>query len=300
MKFLSSAIEDVVFRLSMRAHRPDNASPLSHREATFSVEAYDDWRCGELSAQFRGEFDVGLIRGKRVLDFGCGSGDLSFFAADAGAAGVVGIDLSSDLIDRAEARRTGVPSGDIIRFARELKTDSISLPDASVDVILCFDVLEHIMEYERIIGEWRRVLAPGGRVLIWWSVWWHPYGHHLHTMIPLPWVHAVLDDAAMHRVCARIYDSPHFRPRLWHLDAEGRRKPNPHVGATTGYLNRLTISGFERAVRRAGLRVERKTVHPFSGQRLGGIKRALARLPWPDAFCSHVAYEIASNDTGPP
>jgi hypothetical protein len=67
-------LEDCVFRLSMPAHSGQPKGDLSHRPATFSVDQYDEWRSESLKDQFEMYYDWGLIRGKRVLDFGCGTG----------------------------------------------------------------------------------------------------------------------------------------------------------------------------------------------------------------------------------
>lgn len=289
---LTRPIESAVFNLSMRAHVPGNMSERSHHEATFSTADYQLWRQSELETQFAANFNAVFLHGKRVLDFGCGSGDLSFFAAKAGAADVIGTELSQKDVALAERERVRLGLSNV-RIIREPDPKVISLPDQSVDTILCFDVLEHVMDYEQIVHEWRRVLAPAGRILIWWVPYWHPYGHHLHTMIPLPWVHAILNDAALSRVCARIYDNPNFQPRIWHYGADGKRLDNPYRNQTRfGDLNKLTIRKFEQTARRAGLKIDRREFQPFTGDRLARLKRALIRLPWPDAFTSCVVYEI--------
>src|SRR5262249_6375906 len=86
-------MEDVIFHLSMRAHNGAPRGDLSHRPATFSVDKYDEWREESLKSQFEDYFHWDLIKGKRVLDFGCGTGPLSALCAKNGAASVVGLDL---------------------------------------------------------------------------------------------------------------------------------------------------------------------------------------------------------------
>jgi SAM-dependent methyltransferase len=283
--------EEVVFRLSMRTHAGNGQSDLSHRAATFSADGYDEWRHQSLKAQFEQYFQWNQIAGKRVLDFGCGSGSLSLLCAQHGARSVVGIDLSRNNISRARslAARTEAK----LDFILEESTTGISLPDNSVDVILCFDVMEHVMNYEALIAEWARVLAPGGCVLIWWSVWWHPYGHHMQTMIPLPWVHVFMSDESLLRIGARIYDTPQFKPRIWHFDDQGVRKPNPYSGRVVfDDLNKLTIGRFDKTVGKAGLRVRRKQIDPFTGSGFATLKKLLARSPLPDFFCSCAVYEV--------
>lgn len=287
-------LEEVVFRLSMPAHSGSPKGDLSHRPATFSADKYDDWRKESLKSQFETYFDWGLIRGKRVLDFGCGTGPLTLLCAQNGAHSVIGLDLSTKSI--ARARSTPRDPSLKVDFILEESTTKIPLPDNSVDVIVCFDVMEHVMDYEAIIAEWARVLAPGGCVLIWWSVWWHPYGHHLHTMIPLPWVHALMSDESLFRVCARIYDTPQFQPRIWHFEEDGSRKPNPYQGRVRfDDLNKLTIRRFDEIVARSGLQQRRKQIDPFTGSSFAGLKRWLAQSRWPDFFCACAVYELQKN-----
>lgn len=291
MKLISPLMEEVVFRLSMSAHSGQPKGDLSHRPATFSVDKYDEWRAESLKDQFEAYFQWDLVRGKRVLDFGCGTGPLSLLCAQSGAQSVIGIDLAADRVERA--RQISGSDSLNLSFILEEHTDRISLPDSSVDVIVCFDVMEHVMDYEPIMREWARILAPGGCVLIWWSVWWHPYGHHLHTMIPLPWVHIFMSDESLFRVCARIYDTPQFRPRIWHFDSAGNRKPNPYRGRVYfDDLNKLTISKFDETAAKVGLRTRRKQINPFTGASFSSVKRFLARSRWKDFFCSSAVYEL--------
>jgi len=258
--------EDALFRLSMPAHNGSPKGDLSHRPATFSTDKYDEWRDESLKGQFEAYFRWELIRGKRVLDFGCGTGPLSLLCAQNGAKAVTGVDLSRRSIERARRSQQAFSNVD---FILEESATRISLPDDSIDVIVCFDVMEHVMDYEPIIVEWKRVLAPGGCVLMWWSVWWHPYGHHMHTMIPLPWVHVFMSDESLFRVCARIYDTPQFQPRIWHFDDNGKRKPNPYKGRVRfDDLNKLTIRRFDEVAVAAGFHPRRKQINPFTGSTL--------------------------------
>ncbi len=87
------------------------------------------------------------VRGLRVLDVGCG--DRRNEAMLSGAAEVVGFDLPEN--PRADMH------GSI---------DAIPVPDASFDVVLCIQVLEHVPDPAAAVQELRRVVRPGGRVLL--------------------------------------------------------------------------------------------------------------------------------------
>ena len=88
--------------------------------------------------------DVG---GARVLDAGCG--DRPYESLLAGAREVVGFDLP------------GNPHADV-----HGAIDAIPLDDASFDVVLCLQVLEHVPDPAAAVRELRRVVRPGGRVLL--------------------------------------------------------------------------------------------------------------------------------------
>jgi SAM-dependent methyltransferase len=290
---LINPLEEVCFRLSRRALRDKR---VAHTAAPTTAE-YVRQRHSGLERQFTRHFERSRIVDKRVLDFGSGAGELSRLAWELGAQSVIGVDLSEKFVDFAREATAPHGLGDKVSFVVG-EVETIPLPDATADVILCFDVMEHVLAYEAIIREWRRVLAPGGRVLICWaSLWMHPYGHHCYPLVSVPWAHLALSEAAFLRVCARVYDMPEYQPSFWHLDEQGEKKPNPYVRNPTlgNYLNKLTTWEFERCCRRAGLQIARKEVVPFSGDRLRSVKQFLASVPYlSDAFCGRVVYELSA------
>ncbi|MGH8635175.1 MAG: class I SAM-dependent methyltransferase [Burkholderiales bacterium] len=109
-----------------------------------------------------------LRRGERVLDLACGTGLLARLAApEVGPAGqVTGLDFNSGML--AVARTLPSPSGASITWV-EGSASAMDIPDASFDVILCQQGLQFFPDKPKALREMRRVLAPGGRVLL--SVW---------------------------------------------------------------------------------------------------------------------------------
>ncbi|MDN3567120.1 methyltransferase domain-containing protein [Paeniroseomonas aquatica] len=99
-------------------------------------------------------------RGLDVLDIACGEGYGSALLAQV-ARSVVGVDVSDEAVGfaRQSYRR------DNLRF---LTGDGRAIPlgDASVDVVASFETLEHLYEQEQFLAECRRVLRPGGLLLI--------------------------------------------------------------------------------------------------------------------------------------
>lgn len=153
--------------------------------STFTEEGYTAWRNEALPRNFLRHFSIQDIQAKDVLDFGCGEGCLSFFVAEK-AKSVIGIDTNPALIAKAKKHcQTHTSSVVSPKFQISTKLDAIDLPDQSVDVILGFDVMEHVMEYVAILREWHRILRHNGRALIWWVPWWNPYGPHIESLVPI-------------------------------------------------------------------------------------------------------------------
>jgi ubiquinone/menaquinone biosynthesis C-methylase UbiE len=95
-----------------------------------------------------------------IADIGCGPGHVSRFMFELGAS-VVGIDLSSAMIARAQA---DVPD---VRFETGDMT-ALDWGDGSFDAIVAFYSLIHLEDHQiaQTSGEFARILRPGGLVLV--------------------------------------------------------------------------------------------------------------------------------------
>lgn len=101
------------------------------------------------------------VRDRDVLDIACGEGYGSAILAGT-ARSVTGVDLSDEAVEHAR-RAYGDRVG--LRFVAG-RADAIPLPDASVDVVVSFETIEHHDRHEQMLVEIRRVLRPGGRLVI--------------------------------------------------------------------------------------------------------------------------------------
>jgi SAM-dependent methyltransferase len=101
------------------------------------------------------------LEGKRVLDFGCGRGDLLGHLFARGVA-AVGFEVSEDSAAATRARFSGNPLFGGVATSRD------ELGDGSFDVVLLVEVIEHLLDdqIEPVLAEVHRVLAPGGRVVV--------------------------------------------------------------------------------------------------------------------------------------
>lgn len=112
---------------------------------------------------------LALRSGERVVDIGAGPGFLAAEMVTEGAR-VVAVDPSASMRELARAR--GVEF-EVVDGSAE----ALPLPDAAVDAAVATQVLEYVPDVAGALAEIRRVLRPGGRVLLldtdWDSVVWH-------------------------------------------------------------------------------------------------------------------------------
>lgn len=110
-----------------------------------------------------------LAPGERVLDLACGTGLVTLNAArSVGARGsVLGTDISGQMIEIARQRALEQQLSNVT-FQR-MDAETLDLPDATFDVVLCSLGLMYLPDSKHAVREWLRVLKPGGRLAI--AVW---------------------------------------------------------------------------------------------------------------------------------
>jgi ubiquinone biosynthesis O-methyltransferase len=108
----------------------------------------------------RYNFAARLTRGKRVLDAGCGAGYGSAELARM-AERVTGIDIAPEAIEFAQAHYEG-PN---LRFEQGSCTQ-LPFEDGSFDLVVAFEVIEHLEDWKGFLREARRVLAPAGQLMV--------------------------------------------------------------------------------------------------------------------------------------
>jgi len=101
--------------------------------------------------------------GKRILDFGCGSGthstELAHFAGH-----VTGIDMTPAMLNKARAAATQMGATNV-EFV-ESEAEQLPFADGSFDVVVSNGVIDLIPDKDAVFAELYRVLAPGGRLQI--------------------------------------------------------------------------------------------------------------------------------------
>lgn len=101
------------------------------------------------------------VAGKVVLDAACGEGYGSAFLATV-AGKVTGIDVSAEAVEHARFKYGNASNLDY----QQASVTAIPMGDASVDVIVSFETIEHLEQQESMLAEFRRVLRPDGFLVL--------------------------------------------------------------------------------------------------------------------------------------
>lgn len=105
----------------------------------------------------------GALRGRSVLDVGCGGGLLSEAMAVAGAT-VTGLDLASELLE--VARLHALESGVSVDYRLETAEAHAHSHAGRYDVVTCMEMLEHVPDPGSVIAALARLVRPGGHVFV--------------------------------------------------------------------------------------------------------------------------------------
>ncbi len=128
----------------------------------FTGERYLPERRGDIALEHRHRYLLACTyaNGKDVLDIACGEGYGSSMLADV-AKSVIGVDIAEEAIAHASTQY----AASNLAF-RQGNAAEIPLEDASVDLVVSFETIEHHDRHEDMLREIKRVLRPGGLLLI--------------------------------------------------------------------------------------------------------------------------------------
>ncbi|WP_376087368.1 class I SAM-dependent methyltransferase [Roseomonas sp. CCTCC AB2023176] len=138
------------------------AAYWTERSATFDEDVAHRIPDGPVAEAWKALIRAGLgdLHGQRVLDLGCGTGEITRMLRALGAE-VTGLDLSEAMLARARAKNGGP-------HHRAFLGDAESLPDrdATYDAVVTRHLVWTLPDAPAAFAEWHRVLRPGGRLLI--------------------------------------------------------------------------------------------------------------------------------------
>jgi len=167
-------------------YRPFDQIPpeMGVRLARAAYEDEKDSGCGLLN-YFEGKFK---ISGDLILDLGCGFGGrtLAFQEQLGGTCIGADIDPRASIAGSQLAESMGTRA---CLFATAV-AEFLPFADDSFDLVLCYDVMEHVQDLTKTLAEIYRVLKPKGVLLTVFPPYFHPQGSHLEGYVSrTPYAH---------------------------------------------------------------------------------------------------------------
>src|SRR5262245_43803058 len=179
-----------------------------------------------------------LVAGKRVADFGCGTGEQAIALARDEACDVVGIDSNPATLARANARAAAESLTGRIRFVERVTPDL----EGTFDVVISQNAMEHFPDPDAIVSLMARLVRPGGVLLVTFGPpWYAPFGSHMHYFCNVPWLNLLFSERTVMSVRSR------YR-------SDGARR---YVDVESG-LNQMSLAKFERVIANAGVQTRHR------------------------------------------
>jgi len=128
-----------------------------------------------------------FLKGSTVLDLGCFAGGAAIAWMERyGIERMYGVDVRDIYVQAAQ--RFAVSKKVNAHFAASIG-EALPFNDNCFDVVLSFDVFEHVRSVRKVMGECCRILRPGGMLLLVFPGYFHPTEHHLSMVTLTPCLH---------------------------------------------------------------------------------------------------------------
>jgi SAM-dependent methyltransferase len=208
-------------------------------------------RALDLDREFGHDFRQ-AVKGKTVLDYGCGYGQGVMTLAGMDVKQALGLDIRDTVLKAARRLAVEEQVADRCLFFNGQDRRALLGWYGRVDVVLSRDAFEHYPDPAAVLEQMWNLLVPGGSVFVSFGPpWWHPYGCHMMFMGAPPWAHLWFTEKTI-------------------MDMRRRYRSD---GATRfedveGGLNRMTIARFENLVQRSRFIVRDLRLIPIRKTRL--------------------------------
>jgi ubiquinone/menaquinone biosynthesis C-methylase UbiE len=247
--------------------------------AKSGAEAYFQWELDQAGRSYSAfQPDISL-KGKNVLDVGCGLGGKTLFHLQKGARSVTGLDISQT---NAQIAQSCFATRETDRSRRPwlVVADAAAMPfaEGSFDLAISTYTFEHLADPAEVLEEMHRVIKPGGEVFVSFPPYFSPWGAHLTDWIYFPWCQVLFSEQALLNVARAVEETQRVHaslPDFARVDLAGAVEL-PHV-------NKLTVRGFERILQASPLKVLRKTYRAVGVQKakvLSPILSLLTKIPF--------------------
>jgi len=212
-----------------------------------------------------------ILKGKEVLDLGCFTGGRSAaWAKRYNLSKLYGIDVNQDYIEAAMQFKYYIGFEGDFRAARG---EILPFKDNKFDAILTFDVLEHVQNLEQTLWECHRVLRRGGKLLLVFPGYFHPFEHHLSLVTHIPCIHYFFSGNTLIKAYNEILEDRGNRAN-WYK----RHFPNLADWEKGHTINGTTSAQFRRLIWKMDWKIILQSRKPLGAVGRGASQKAVFRV----------------------
>ncbi len=225
-------------------------------EPVRSIEAHKHEKKIGLESYFNKKIRDYIPSNAKALDYGCGPGGRTIcWKRKLKIEHMIGIDNS--LVHLKSALTfTGSENEDNIFYVLS-KGEKLPFSDKTFDVILSYDVFEHVDDVEQCMKECKRILKNGGYLILVFPPFYSPTGLHISQFTRIPWLNVLFDintiSSAYNKIVASYGDK--FKNYL--------TKETTAENSRFGSINCTTILHFDTIVKEQKWYVEEETNLPL-------------------------------------
>lgn len=161
---------------------------------------------------------LNLTSENRVLDMGCGIGKIAEYISDVTHAHVLGIDIATEAVKRAQARTW--KKRNRLEF-QENDLNNLTLPQGSVDTIVAIATLHYAENLERTIGQMKALLTPHGQMGL-FSFQYCSASDHPDILLPNK-TH-LAQALKKHNLSFQTWDFTEMEKKIWHQQLQAARE----------------------------------------------------------------------------
>jgi ubiquinone/menaquinone biosynthesis C-methylase UbiE len=253
-------------------YTPDFIRPGNDSISVATQRAFDDGP--SFFHRFEGTVTVEDLRGKDVLDIGSGCGGrTAFYLLEGSPKSIIGLDIS--------VLRAGVAKTSVQRLCNDTRIsfmvgigEEMPFQDGSFDVILSYDVFEHVQDLTAVLKECFRILRPAGRLIALFPPYYGPRAHHLDFVTTLPFLHHLFSPSALVDAANTI-----LQEKPWLRDNPLPPPSRSYLGKEVlPRLNGTTERDFREILRETSFQIEQFTLLAFGWGKGGVVKKFAHRI----------------------
>lgn len=276
---------NLCYEIGSRLYRRRARKGSGGGERERSRESYWHWQFDSSGPYFSKCMDLlKQIKGKDVLEIGCGLGGRTAYLATQGPKSIIGIDINHPEIDEGTAMADKLMPSEHRQRLTLMKTEEKPPADLGpFDVVLLVDSLEHFRDPVAMLDMACSLIKPGGLCYFSTMGWYHHRGSHVVSIVGIPFVNLFFSDKTILDAIRRIVSAPFYHPTMWDSDPPAARWEGiDDLSDRPGeYLNKITVRKTRQAMKDSRFGAGQLEVAGFSFSRFPALRvlNFLARVP---------------------